>query len=315
VPALLITISGPEKAGKTTLINGLAPLLEKSEVRHWSGPANDPRNTRFLPALREDYAASFAGASVIWDRSWLCHNVYGFLLNHPHNETVRNPLLSEWLYGRAVAHLGFRVVLLPQDWREAQKRRTADDLEVHARFECQMYRDLATEYGHLILENDYTEETLGRNLAKLYARVHALENHNRSHRLEELVSPPQARVCFVAEKPEGPNDAKLGEWLPFSHREGWKFAQMIGTDALQCGWAYSHRLPPSHLRAFDTLVTFGELPYIWCKQYVGHKKVIALPKLPHVVSARYAEDWPETLRMIRGLLTPAGDEEVRRKEA
>ena len=298
---MLITISGPEKAGKTTLITELANILPQSEIRHWSGPANDQRNTRFLHALREDYASSVAGASIIWDRSWLCHNVYGFLLKHPLNETVLNPLLSEWLYGRAAAHLGVNIVLLPQDWKESQKRRTPDDLEVHPRFEVQLYRTLAEQFGYLILENDYSKLALVRNIEKVLA---AIEKPPPSHRLEELVSPPQARVCFVAERPESAKDGKLGEWLPFSHREGFKLAQMLGNDSLRFGWAYSHRLPPQHLRKFDSLIALGELPYIWCKNYVGHKKVMALPKLPHVVSARYSSDWPDALRIIKNLLTP-----------
>lgn len=300
---MFVAISGPEKAGKTTLIAALEEALKTPSlmpyVRHWSGPATDQRNTRFLQPLRQDYAAAAVGQPIIWDRSWLCHNVYGLLLQSPMNETVRNPLLSEWLYGRAVDHLGAKFVLLPQDWRESQARRDESDLPVHARFEVEAYRNLAHTYGWTILENQYTKTSVLKNVVLILQAIQG----DRPHRLEELVTPPNARVCFVGERPEE-CDATQGEWLPFSNREGIAFANMLGPKALGAGWAYSHRMPPQVLRRFDTLVTFGELPYLWCKSYVGHKKVIALPALRHVVSRKYDSEWPRTLDLLRNLMAP-----------
>lgn len=288
-------ISGPEKAGKTTLIDALSKCYTKVEVRHWQGPATDQRNTRFLHALRADYSSQYVGTPIIWDSSWLCHNVYGLLLNHPCNETVRNPLLSEWLYGRAVSHLGAKFVLLPHSWEALAERRTPDDLPVHPRIEYMLYRTLAEQYGWIILENDYTSEALERNLEIIMESLKSIA----THRLEELVSPPQARLCFVGEKPTEANDQDKGEWLPFTNKDGIAFANLLGSDALRCGWAYSHRLPPQHLRGFDTLVTLGELPYIWCKNYIGHKKIIALPALRHVVSKKYEADLGNMIPLIR----------------
>jgi len=306
---VFVVISGPEKAGKTTLIDTLVkhlpPFTVPPFVRHWSGPANDQRNTRFIPALQADYAAEMLGQAIIWDRSWLCHNVYGFLMQHPHNETVKFPLLSEWLYGRAVDHLGSKFVLLPQSWQDSHKRRDDSDLPVHARFEYQMYKSLAESYGWTILENDYSPERLSQNVQTILDAVN--EHTTKTRRLEELVSPPSARVCFVGEKPEESYDKKQGEWLPFTHKQGIQFAQSLGDYSLKAAWAFSHRLPPGHLRDYETLVTFGELPYLWAKNYVGHKNVIALPRLPHVVSRKYDAEWPNISSMLIALIQ--GDRE------
>lgn len=303
-------ISGPEKAGKTTLIDALAKCVRVNYdpfIRHWSGPAEDQRNTRYLRPLQDDYVSVQAGFPVIWDRSWLCHNVYGLLLNSPMNETVRNPLLSEWLYGRAISHLGKRFVLLPSSlrsdpsapWNQLASRRSADDLPVHPKMEYSLYKSLAESYGWEILENDYTDEGLERNLDTILSTLSFVP---QSFRLEELVSPPHARVCFVGEKPTEDYDRTKGEWLPFTDKSGIAFANLLGSDALRCAWAYSHRLPPQHLRAFDTLVTFGELPYIWCKNYIGHKKVIALPALRHVVSKKYEGELANVFAILRPMM-------------
>lgn len=306
-------IDGPERAGKSTLITELAKRVPKSEIRSWQGPALDQRNTRFLHALKTDYTSHAAGAFVIWDRSWLSHSVYGMLMQSEMNETVRFPALGDWFYGRAVDTLGAKFVLLPSDPAELKERKrdrkAPDDARVHYKFEYTAYVHLAKLLGWNILLNDYTPESLERNVQTILD----LTAGRRSHRLEEYVCPQKARVVFVMERPKETPIAQNAEWLPFSQKEGLAFLNMLGTKSLECGWAYCHRLPPQTLRTAPILVTFGDLPAIWCRSYVGHQKVVSLPKLSHVLSAKYDQEWPRTLSLLRDLM--ATTETMDAKEA
>jgi hypothetical protein len=153
----LLVVDGPEKAGKTTLLNEIIGQWGyDSRVRGWSGPANDRYDTRNLVALAEDRADAEGGDLVGWSRSWASEHVYGTLLGRSSSMEVSDAYLGEWLYGRAVQSCGLRVMLLPADSAEANIRKDSTDHPINSRIESAAFRAYADQMGWLTLTNDYT---------------------------------------------------------------------------------------------------------------------------------------------------------------
>lgn len=273
----LFVVSGPEKAGKTTLLNAVeaewtARGLTVAKRRNWNGAGrdpDDPRDVRNLRALMQDLPlAKEADQLVMWDRSWICETIYGTLLGR-FSDLADTHLLGEWLYGRAVQALGLSVILLPEKYQQAASRRTPDDLEVHPALEYHAYSNYANEHGVLKIENNYDELSLMFNTTII---VDSLLEARFRPTPPGYAGPKDAKVIVVAESFEA--NPFLGEWLPLSHRHGIELAKELGPEiALQLGWATARQFPPNLIRKADTLIAIGDGPARWCEYYIGHKDI------------------------------------------
>lgn len=278
----MLVLSGPEKAGKTTLLQAIeeawpgvdgAGSVTRRAWHHRDRDPKDLRDTRNLRALVEDIElAKDPQHLVIWDRSWVCESVYGILLGRK-SDLADNPFLGEWLYGRAIQAVGMRAIMLPADPRELEKRRSADDLQVHPALEYRAYKDHALKFGYEILENDYTEERLQDLTASI---VDDLWNLRRFRPVPPgYAGPFNAKTVVITESREV--NPKLGEWLPASTPDGLDFAETLGPEiALSIGWATARQCPPNLLRKVDTLVVLGEEAILWAVHNVGHDNVVSL---------------------------------------
>src|SRR3989304_2111146 len=103
----VIVFDGPEKAGKSTIIEALRQYAKSTKffdrvyVRHW-GPVS-PDDRVYAHELSQD--STCFNELVIWDRCWPSEYVYGNLLGRSRRGTG-DPWLLEWLHGRAVQSNG-----------------------------------------------------------------------------------------------------------------------------------------------------------------------------------------------------------------
>lgn len=147
---MLLVIDGPEKAGKTSLIEALRTWVtlkgEPTKVRKW-GKLDDGKwaiDEVYGFALDED---QLHPGLVIWDRSWASETVYGQLLNRDRRLAER-PELGESLYGRRVQ---LKIILGGPSPAILMGDRTEDDLPVSPAKEQEAFVAYGRQYGwHII---------------------------------------------------------------------------------------------------------------------------------------------------------------------
>jgi hypothetical protein len=295
----MIIFDGPEKAGKSTLIEEVRKSWEMSGrhrclVRHWGPVAPDDRV--YVEKLKPD--VQFAAGEtnlMIWDRSWPSEYVYGNLLSRD-RRLASDPWLGEWLYGRAFQTLGTRVmVTAPADVLEHRRDKT--DLPVDVRDEKHLYEHYAVEYGWKIVDTGTTmvhlQQTVAFVLADLWRDIQGL-----------LINPPpaycgprDAKIIFVGEalsaKPGMP-----GAWLPFTSNLTTQLGRMMGTKAFQCGWTNARDCAPQQLRAARVVVSCGEVAQKWVSTYVNPHNHINIPHPAYLFRFKKAQPLIEEVQSI-----------------
>lgn len=265
--ARIIYIDGPEKAGKSTLIEAIREKIASKgipvSVRKW-GPVK-PDDRQFAPPLQEDLNRNTKGY-VIWDRGWVSEHVYGTLLNRQ-RRGASNPWLLEWLHGRAVNGHGTKIILLPYDVTEAMRRHDDTDLPVSAADEARVYQNYARRFGYNVLYNHYTEDSLRRNIRMAIGTV---EEHSKIHpRIMSSGTEALRAPRLIVGEERNPNDYKTmpGAWMPFSSAKTTQFVQKyFGDDAMMFSWTNAADIENglvdnTILQAATAIYTFGNKAY------------------------------------------------------
>lgn len=260
----LIIIDGPEKSGKSTLIAELTKQLTETGVqvhhRRWSQIKPDDRV--YTAPLQQDLDSRTQGITI-WDRGWPSEHVYGQLLNRPRRGAT-NPWILEWLHGRAVEGRGAKVILLPNDQMAPAQHRDSTDLPVNPRDEYSAYYWYATEFRYDVCINDYTQERLQYNVAKIIKSLPEEEPISAQYLTHGNLLPLHSEQLIVGEaRNVNDNKTMAGAWLPFSSAKMCKFVQQyFGTKAFRFAWCNAEDfkrgvLPAGVLRNAREVFTFG----------------------------------------------------------
>lgn len=223
---MIITIDGPEKAGKSTLISALKDTMPGLRVRNW-GPV-DPDDRVYTEPLSED-ARSIEW--TVWDRCWASEHVYGRLLNRD-RRLAKDAWLGEWLHGRAVQARGARFMLLPDDVSNVEKRRDSSDLPVDPYVECGGYKLYAESFGWTILRNSYTDESLEQNILTIRNEIMYMEFAQSM----SYVGPYSAHIVFVEDGCDRDRSKIPGSGRPFTTESGIALGRRLGYKAFKFGW-------------------------------------------------------------------------------
>jgi hypothetical protein len=251
---MIIVVDGPEKAGKSTLIEALAGEL-KADVRRW-GPV-DPDDRVYLEPLKHD---CWSDDWTIWDRSWASEHVYSYLLRR-NRRLGCDPWMGEWLYGRAVSTVGIKIILLPNAWSELLSRRDETDLPVDPMLEWQAFSDYAARYNWILLANGYTNSSLLNNVERVISMAN---NFGRvPARPPFYAGPSGAEVVVVGEaRSKNFKSAFPGSWLPFTSPLTSELGRRIGRQALNFGWTNVGDVPLSILDG-RLVIACGERAAEW----------------------------------------------------
>lgn len=229
----VLVISGPEKAGKTTLISVIRDQTG-ARVRPWQRIDD---GTEFLTALKEDVADP---GLVVWDRSWACENVYSDLMRR--DNRVGSGWLAEWYMGRAVQAKGLRVIWTGPTWERLQERRTPDDLPVPPRFEQLAYLEYGHEWGWRTVDLRYCQRHEEIDVAG-WARAFVTCAEMQSPIPPPLYAGPWPPPVLVLGDRRNERSTGPYTWLPFSTRTTTQFARCFGNDAFMCGWGNVEDFP------------------------------------------------------------------------
>jgi hypothetical protein len=252
---MIIVVDGPEKAGKSTLIAGVSTALGVLGydviVRKWGPLKTDDRE--YSPALKDD--TEDHRHVVIWDRSWVSEHVYANLLERP-RRLAKNSFLGEFLHRRALFGQGFGVILAPIASEMAEKYRDSTDLDVDPVQERTMFMKYSLQYKWMGLFNDYTEESLKKNVNKIVMK--ATKNSQSRHNQQQITVTPciGSEIVFMGNQLGDPQFA--GGWLPFTSERLIKFAEMFGESALAASWANSDSIDARTINAHRFIVTVGK---------------------------------------------------------
>ena len=142
----VIMIDGPEKAGKSTLVEALH--LRGAYVRKWTGPAVPDDSEYFIP-LQIDAKSQ---RIVVWDRGWASEVVYGQLLEQP-RRLAGDWQRAELLYGRLIE---VAVMLLGPNVETLKRLRDSTDLPIDPSAERRAFAHYGQLAGWIVLENEHT---------------------------------------------------------------------------------------------------------------------------------------------------------------
>lgn len=268
-------ISGPEKAGKTTLAVHLLQELGKAVpfmrpplpmevphsylsqvgggwLRHWTGQIDSV--TDYLPALIADTEIP---APVVWDRSWACEAIYSNLLDRPDRGNKADWFSTAWFYGRAVQTSGVRIMVLGPSAETLAARRDATDLPVEPTSERAMYESYASHFGWTTTTTVDSDE---------YDLLTALVVGKYTKNLAgQLPTPPtycgplNPKVVFVGEARNemAPDPA----WLPFTSHYTTRLGRAVRPYALRCGWTNVADAPRHFVEGAELVVACGAAAY------------------------------------------------------
>lgn len=167
---MIIIFEGPEKAGKTTLINNLAAVLKSRgylvSIRKFTGPMTS--EDQYLQPLLQD--REDPKTITIWDRGWVSEYVYSTFYNRQSTLTG-NSNRAEIVFTSIVNTCGLKYVVLPHDIREIESRRDPSDLDISPLIEYVMFCDYAYRHKWPIITTDYTQAGLVGNSYKILADV------------------------------------------------------------------------------------------------------------------------------------------------
>ena len=174
-----IIVEGPEKAGKTTLIDlvlkGFKP--EQSKKIHIHQPERDePGGIGDGFGYLYRFSSNLDSPKItVWDRGWLSENVYGNLLDDDRH-LAKDPFKTEWFYGRAMEGRGGKFVLLPSNVEQLEQRRDATDYPVNPGAEYSAFKRYGDYWGYNILHNAYDSKSLIDNMLQVrrsaYVGIH-----------------------------------------------------------------------------------------------------------------------------------------------
>lgn len=273
----LIVISGPEKAGKTTLINETIASLERGgEVtfaRRWKKIRH---HTDYLAPLIEDMERVADGEWVFWDRSWICEAVYSNILGRD-GELGRDWWLGEWLYGRAVRTVGTEVVLLPEHIESLDRLRDETDLPIDPALEFAKYWEYAAKFRIPMLRNSYSLGGLRSNVREI-AWMASQAAPTCGPMPPHYCGPVNAPVVVVGER-RNERSREPGAWLPFTSGYTTTLGRVLGPQAMKVGWTNAEDLcsAPIHPRA--AIVAAGKVAVKAVRDFGIHESRIL--EIPH----------------------------------
>ena len=177
---MIISIEGPEKAGKTTLANEILEGFEPdmSRVVKQSG-----RDSKDGWGYLHDFIFGIDSNTIdVWDRAWIGENVYGRLLGQERLFT-NDPFVCEWIYGRILEGRGGKFILLPRTPFQLEVLRDDTDLPVNPVAEYDTFASYSAAWGYTILTNNYIERDLLENSVEarrsVFVDVH--KNHSTAY--------------------------------------------------------------------------------------------------------------------------------------
>lgn len=241
---MIVVIDGPNKSGKSLLIEELVVQLDKLEyspkVRHWGPLKTDDRE--YTDALIED---SVYNGVVIWDRSWVCEHVYGTMLDRK-RRLVTNPWLGEFLHTRGVRQKGLCFIVMPA--------------------RAGLNIDLLDKTDAKYSDNPYWERELFFNYADRF-KWHKLFNRFERPAINEMVNLIEDEIVYFDVNRYKSNTAFVidsdeeympGGWLPGSSVEYAKYAQMFSYGALISTWMHKSEVSNYDMEKFDMIVSPSE---------------------------------------------------------
>lgn len=278
----LIVIEGPEKAGKSTVIDTIVRVI-KTElnphrgdvvVRHFSG-APKPDHTLYGMQLSADMDLIRGGRYVIWDRAWLGETVYPQLIAGREGVSWWD---AEWLYGRAADTCGVKTVLLGPSLDKLEENRDDTDLAVSPAKERQLFLEHGLKGNWLVVANHHDEGwrvDFARSLIAL-----AAQRTNTDLLPPAVAGPLNSRTIIIGDQP----NPKGKGWLPFTSRLTTLLARRIrtlGGDPLGAVWANSSSFPPQYLDMFKTVITCGNRAHKWATLYGNVLQGVRYVNIPH----------------------------------
>ena len=152
---MIITVEGPDKSGKSFLIESILDGFweDKRKLLIFSDKDKQDGFGYLRPFIKWlDHPLP-----CVWHRNWISEHVYGKLLFEK-RQFVEDPFMAEWFYGRALEGRGGKFILLPSDPSELGRRRDETDFtesELDPAEELKLYRKYAKDWDYDILLNDY----------------------------------------------------------------------------------------------------------------------------------------------------------------
>jgi energy-coupling factor transporter ATP-binding protein EcfA2 len=248
----VIVFDGPEKSGKTTLIQNLSEALKglggKVEIRKQSGKAV-PDETMYYAQLLHDASAPISDLLAIWDRSWASEYVYGKLL-YQNRPMVNDPFAGEFLLGRLAQANGLRVILAGPDVETLAQRRDYTDLPVDPAKEQSLYIQYGRMFGWTIIRPESNWTSVDGMSAMVISE------------LGRKVPPAHTPLPPLY---AGKSDAEI---IIVASRSHDRIAKLLGKAAFKVGWVFPHECPPETLRHAKTLVAYDQKSWQWVKNYV-----------------------------------------------
>jgi hypothetical protein len=266
----ILTVDGPEKAGKNTLIQAILDRLNSNRPgfavwRHWNRPV--PRHMAHMTALLDDMqqvrsqeAESGQPGLLIWNRSHLSEAVYGSLLGRKSDIDM---LQAELWYGRILQTLGPRIVLLGPDEATLATRRDQTDLPVDPAHERAAFLKLGATYGYQTFSNpadprwidEMAEYTANRLL------------HWRQFDPAVYLGPSEPEAVFVTSKEHK---------FPFATKGGINLlAEKVGANFWKYGYATVHA-DRGFLRVAPKLIYTDKGGSTFCKYYLDRPDAISI---------------------------------------
>lgn len=276
----VIIIDGPEKAGKTTLINELVKeLLERgipAERVHW-GPVSP--DDRVYSVVLEPQCQDL-GKVWVWDRGWPSEHVYGRLLGRD-RRLSNDPWLGEWLHGRAVQVSGVRVILAGPHSSILERLRDDADLPVVPTLERQAYIEYGRRFGWTVLhDTTHTRESVRQSIDTILAELFSKETYAyKRWSPPNFAGPLNAEVVVVGEKLSDKHTA--GGWLPFTSYFTTLFGREFGDDAFKVLWTNASTYDPQLLRDKEVIIACGRIATDWCRREIKGGSSQKIVNIPH----------------------------------
>lgn len=271
----LLIISGPEKAGKSSLVERLRTRWQRGPVtvRHWGRIPDShnggPAHLVYLEPLKQDIEASLRepNALFIWDRGWACEAVYSQIMSRPNRELGGDWWLSDFLFTRMVLAAGavcLTVLGPPAD--VLRSRRTPDDNKIDPHIERGAYASYAREFGWNVIAQEffiypnglYGDTFDGRGLEvllmpELERRAFLASTYSVPPPIYGGPLLPKVIICGECAPPDGGWERTGGKhYGPFLSKYTSRFARCIHNPS-QVGWTNAITLVDSrmHLRDLD----------------------------------------------------------------